>query len=301
MPRTLAGAVVRVEVRRELRVLRLQRHRRRDRRSDRGRRRASRAAPALRRPRARRGSCGAACAPTAFRIRIASIIAALPVALSVAPVAYGCESKCAPSMHDFSDARSVPGNLGDRVEAVRRGLVVELRLDVQLDLHRHALVEHADHAVVVLDGERDRRHALAGVVVARAAAGREDRAAVGMLLLPRQVAAARRHVAVAAAVEDGDDAFGLEELRDPFWRNARAPRPPRRRVRRAARAAAARRRDRRRRGFREVLVVHAQDDRPSSIRTGARRLRQHDLAGQLAAVFLEVRVARRSARGRRRR
>ena len=49
-------------------------------------------------------------APMVFRMRIASIIAAEPVALSVAPVAAATESKCAPSMTTSSrSAGSVPG------------------------------------------------------------------------------------------------------------------------------------------------------------------------------------------------
>ena len=46
--------------------------------------------------------------PSVLMMRSASSIAVEPVALSVAPVAKGCESKCAPSM-TTSPARSVPG------------------------------------------------------------------------------------------------------------------------------------------------------------------------------------------------
>ena len=46
--------------------------------------------------------------PLCFRIRIASIIAADPAALSVAPVDACHESKCAPSI-TTSSALSVPG------------------------------------------------------------------------------------------------------------------------------------------------------------------------------------------------
>ena len=48
-------------------------------------------------------------APTVFRIRIASIIAATPTALSVAPVLAWVVSKWAPRM-TTSSARSVPGS-----------------------------------------------------------------------------------------------------------------------------------------------------------------------------------------------
>ena len=40
-------------------------------------------------------------APTAFRIRMASIIAPLPVALSVAPVAYGMRVEVRAEHDDF--------------------------------------------------------------------------------------------------------------------------------------------------------------------------------------------------------
>ena len=115
--------------------------------------------------------------------------------------------------HDFR--REIGARqIGDRVESVHVRLVVELRVDVQLDFHRHAFVEHADHPVVVLDGDRHARDAFAGVLVARRGTGRKDRAAVGVLLLPREIAAARRHVAVAAAIELRDRAFGGEKLRE---------------------------------------------------------------------------------------
>ena len=49
----------------------------------------------------------------------------------------------------------------------------------------------------------------------RAGAGREDRTAVGMLLLPGQIAAAGRDVAVAAVVEDRDDPLVDIEVGEP--------------------------------------------------------------------------------------
>ena len=106
-------------------------------------------------------------APTVFRMRSASIIAAEPVALSVAPVPAATESKCAPSstISSFSTG-SLPGSSAIDVEAVAGRLVVELRLHVELDLDRDAFVEHADQTVVVLDGERHGRQSGAGVSAA---------------------------------------------------------------------------------------------------------------------------------------
>jgi hypothetical protein len=66
----------------------------------------------------------------------------------------------------------------------------------------------------VLDRKRDHGHALAGPVVAGAGAGWKDSAAVRMLLLPREIAPASRHVAVAAAVEDGDHMLLHVEVAD---------------------------------------------------------------------------------------
>jgi hypothetical protein len=173
-------------------------------------------------------------------------------------------------------------NVRDRVEAVWLALVVELCLDVELDLHWHILVEHSDHAVVMLDGESDDRHALAGLVVTRAGAVGEDRPAIGMLLLPGEVAAAGRHVAVAAAIEHSHDAFLHVEVVDLL---------PKHCCRAAAAAAARRRGHRRRLGLRDVPLGHAQDDGAFEHPHAPRRLREDDLARELAVIPREIGLA----------
>src|SRR4051812_29945652 len=105
-------------------------------------------------------------------------------------------------------------HISDGVEAVWRALIVELRLDVELDLHRHALVEDANHPVVVLDRQRDHRHASSGLLVARAGAAWKDGPTIWVLLLPGQIAAAGSHIAVAATIEHRNDAFLCVEIRD---------------------------------------------------------------------------------------
>ena len=64
----------------------------------------------------------------------------------------------------------------------------------------------------MFDGDRQARYALADFVVPRERTARKDRPAVGMLLLPRQRAAAVGHVAVASAIERRDDGFSRVEL-----------------------------------------------------------------------------------------
>jgi len=97
-------------------------------------------------PRVRSGSCAAAFAPMASRMRIASIIAAERWHCRSAR-AGSDRSRCAPSTTTSSRAPVGAGDLRDRVEAVRRGLVVELRLEIQLDRDRDVLREDADHAL----------------------------------------------------------------------------------------------------------------------------------------------------------
>ena len=91
---------------------------------------------------------------------------------------------------------------------------MELRLDVDFHPHRLAVLEQANEAVVVFDGERRRRHLLRRLRIAAAAVAGEDRAAVDALCLPRQIAAAGGEIAVAAAIEHDGRAFGDEEALD---------------------------------------------------------------------------------------
>ena len=104
--------------------------------------------------------------PVALMMRSTSIIAAEPAALSVAPVPPCHESKCAPMSDDLVGLVGA-GNLADDVEAVRLRLLARRDVDVQLDFHRRVVIEQPDHAVVVLDRERDLRQiASAGSPVA---------------------------------------------------------------------------------------------------------------------------------------
>ena len=107
-----------------------------------------------------------------------------------------------------------------------------------------------------------------------------------MLLLPRQVAAAGRHVAVAAAIEHRDDAFGRVEVGDLLPERRGVAAAPAAAASPAAPAPASS----------PLRRVHLSSIRrmigPSSMRTRARRLRQHDLAGELAAIFREVGLVR---------
>ena len=68
-------------------------------------------------------------------------------------------------------------------------------------LHRQALVENADHAVVVLDGDRGRRHLARRFRIAAAAARRQDVPPSTRCVCHDEVAAARRQVAVGTAFE----------------------------------------------------------------------------------------------------
>ena len=116
--------------------------------------------------------------------------------------------------HDHDFVREIAaGNLRDDVERVAFGIGfrMELRLDVDFHPHRLAVLEQADEAVVVLDGQRRRRHLLRRLRIAAAAVAGEDRAAVDALRLPRQIAAAGGKIAIAAAIEHDRRAFGHEE------------------------------------------------------------------------------------------
>ena len=124
-----AGAVVRVEVGRHLRVFRLQRHRLGDRRNAPARTRASRAGPAPRRPRARCGSCAAASRrPLQNPHRLHHRRAAGRVVGGARGVR--CRIEVRAEHHDFGGEIGAR-NLRDRVEAVHIGFIVELRLHVQ--------------------------------------------------------------------------------------------------------------------------------------------------------------------------
>ena len=102
--------------------------------------------------------------PTAFSIRITSIIAAQPAALSVAPVA-GCDRvEMRADQHDFVFEHRIDARqFRDDVETVRRRFLVKRRLDVELDLDGNSFVEDANHAVVVFDRQRHGRESHAGV------------------------------------------------------------------------------------------------------------------------------------------
>jgi hypothetical protein len=157
----------------------------------------------------------------------------------------------------------------------------------------------------VLDRERHVRNS--GRRRPDGAAGKgKDRSAVGMLLVHGQVAAHVRGVGVAAAIEDGDDAFVLVELlelRLKLLRGLTAAAGLIRGIVRSCVAAAGgglstspaasslRRHRRRLRLFREV-AIHADDERPLQHAHRAGRLREDDLSLQLPLVAREVGVVR---------
>ncbi len=99
-----------------------------------------------------------------------------------------------------------------------------------------------------------------------------------MLLLPREIAAAGRHVAVGTAIEDRDDMLLHVEIADLL--------PKRRGRRPAATAGHCGHRCRLRLG--DVLLGHPQDDRAFEHAHAPRGLRQDNLARQLAAILLEI-------------
>ena len=184
-------------------------------------------------------------------------------------------------------------DLRDGVEPL--AVVVKLHAEIQLHLDRHVVLEQTNHAVVVLDGQRDLRHAGGRVAAIRRA--RKHRAAVGVLLLPRQLAASRGHVAVAPAIEDGDDPFVLVELLQLLLERLRrrivgiAAAASSSAASAAARAAPALSRHRRRLGLARHRLVHLQDERAFEHAHGTRGLRQQDSAFELSAIFREVRFA----------
>src|SRR5215471_8220420 len=97
-------------------------------------------------------------------------------------------------------------NLTDDVKGTSAGrFVLELGLDVEFHLYRQVVVEQTNHTVVVLYGKSDLWRSRA--VAAAAHRLHEDRAAIEMLLLPTQIAAAGGHVRVAPSVEQRDDTF----------------------------------------------------------------------------------------------
>ncbi len=190
-----------------------------------------------------------------------------------------------------SCARSVPGNLRDGVDAVRlRPFGVERGLDLDLHPHGNAASEQPHEAVVVLHGEGGRGHLLRRVRIAAAAARREDRAAVGHLRAPREVAAAGGRVGVVAALEQHAHAFVHEE-RLHRGRELLAG---------AGRLGGAdgwlhlRQLLLRRGGFGPPrAVVHPQNHRGLEHPHGAHGLHDHDLAAEGAAVGGQIRFVRR--------
>ncbi len=86
------------------------------------------------------------------------------------------------------------GNLADDVERGR--IVIEGVLDLQVDPHRLVLLQRAEDAPVVLDGDRHPRYRLGRVRLARAAAADKHRAARPLTWR-----------------EDGEDALIFQELR----------------------------------------------------------------------------------------
>src|SRR5580704_2574083 len=110
------------------------------------------------------------------------------------------------------------GQFGDHVESVWLSLVVELSLDVQLDLDRDFLIQYPDHAVVMFDGQRNRRNQiLAGVFArVRASGGHKDCAAVNMLGAPGHLIVAGDQESVSTSIEFRNDSFFSEEMLSSF-------------------------------------------------------------------------------------
>ena len=178
------------------------------------------------------------------------------------------------------------GNLGNGVDAVQlRAFGVKRRLDVHFHAHGHLAIDEAHEPVVVLHGERGRRHLRGCLGVAAAAAGGEDGAAVGHLGAPREVAAARRGVGVVAAFEQHAHAFVDQELLN----RERELLTGAGRVGGSGRGRRRGRRLNRRGGFGPPrAVVHAQDHRTLEHAHDPRGLHHHDLAAQLSRVGGEV-------------
>ena len=172
--------------------------------------------------------------------------------------------------------------LGDQVEPVQRlvGIAfrVEQGLDVQLHPHRDLLLQNADHAVVVLDGEGDSGNGGAGVLVSRPAPADEDGAAVGALRPGGETAAGGHHERVAAPIEHRDHPFLQVELLEQVGKRGAAATDAR--GRRGRHQGAGR--------LGELRVAHPQHDVAFEHLHVARRLGQDDLAAQGAAVGVEV-------------
>ena len=219
-------------------------------------------------------------APTVLRMRIASIMTATPAPLSVAPTDECQLSRCAPS-NTISLARSDPGSSATTFIPFMSISSWNCGADIELHLHGQSTVEYPHQPVVVLDRQRDLRWHLAGVLVARAARLDEDCAAVDALGHRRQVlvAAHRHHGLIATAIEHGRDAFREVELQGLFGE---------RRSRRRRRARGDGGGNRQPLGLGQHLVAHSPGDAPFEHSHVASRLGEHDLAAQLAAVFLEV-------------
>ena len=150
-----AGAVVHVEVGRQLRVPRLERHRVAVGELLLARTRVDPSSPCSSPVHSASRTVRRMRRPVAFRMRIASIIAADPAALSVAPVPACQESKCAPSI-TTSSARSVPGISAtmlneSSVSSTKRFWTFSSRL------HRHVAREQPRQPVVLLRGDDDLR------------------------------------------------------------------------------------------------------------------------------------------------
>ena len=102
-----------------------------------------------------------------FRMRITSMATPAPAPLSVAPVPMCQESKWPPTITS-SFGLVAPGISAITLnESVLRH--VELRLDVEGELHRHVVLQQARDAVVVLRGDGDLRQVLGGIAGSRRA------------------------------------------------------------------------------------------------------------------------------------
>ena len=104
--------------------------------------------------------------------------------------------------------------------------------------------------------------------------------AVGPLRPPRHLVVTGYEIRVASTIQRRDDVLVHEKLLDPIGER----RPLRRRLRRL------RSRNGHRHRFLEERIVPALDHRAFEHLHFARRLREHDLAGELAAIFFEVGV-----------
>jgi hypothetical protein len=83
----------------------------------------------------------------------------VPSALSVAPVPVVPRIEVGADHHDLVAQRRVGARqFGQHVVRVAPLVVVELRLDVDAQLHRHLLLQEPRDHVVLLAAQRDRRH-----------------------------------------------------------------------------------------------------------------------------------------------